>query len=40
MERKYAKEMKIQACKEFLEGKKLKKQIALELDMGKKEMKK
>lgn len=36
MVKKYTKEMKIKACKDFLEGKKSRKQIALELHMGKK----
>lgn len=39
MAKKYTKEIKIQACKDFLEEKKSRKQIALELHMGKKEMK-
>lgn len=36
MARKYTKEMKIQACKDYLEGRKSRKQIALELNMGRK----
>ncbi len=35
MAKKYTKEMKIQACKDFLSGKKSRKQIASELNMGK-----
>lgn len=35
MSRKYTKEMKIWACEDFLNGRKPRKQIALELNMGK-----
>ena len=34
MSRKYTKEMKIRACEDFLNGRKSRKQIALELNMG------
>ena len=40
MSRKYTKEMKIRACEDFLNGRKSRKQIALELNMGKREAKK
>ena len=40
MSRKYTKEMKIQACEDFFNGRKYRKQIALELNMGKRGAKK
>lgn len=35
MSRKYIKEKKIKACEDFLNGRKYRKQIALELNIGK-----
>lgn len=35
MSRNFTKEMKIRACEDFLNGRKLRKQIALELNMVK-----